>query len=35
MGVRVDVSEELKFLGKLTINFLGCPGGRVGGSGWM
>ena len=31
-GVRVDVIEELKFLGKFTKKM---GGGRVGGSGWM
>ena len=40
-GVRVDVIEELKFLGKFTKNNLGGGGrggggeGRVGGEGWM
>ena len=37
-GVRVDVNEELKFLGKLKKkNWRGGGGGRVGGggSGWM
>ena len=35
-GVRVDVNEELKFLGKFkkTKIGLGGPGGRVGGLGW-
>ena len=31
-GVRVDVNEELKYLGKFKKNW---GGGRVGGSGWM
>ena len=35
-GVRVDVNEELKFLGKLKKKWGGgVPGGRVWGSGWM
>ena len=35
-GVRVDVNEELKFLGKLKkITKFGGGGVRVGGSGWM
>ena len=42
-GVRVDVNEELKFLGKLKKKLFffwggggsGGRGGRVGGSGWM
>ena len=39
-GVRVDVNEELKFLGKFKKKkkiffFLGGGGGGVGGSGWM
>ena len=32
--VRVDVNEELKYLGKFKKK-LGGGGGRVGGSGWM
>ena len=46
VGVRVDVNEELKFLGKFTKTILGGWGGSgggqvgggvglVGGSGWM
>ena len=36
-GVRVDVNEELKFLGKLKTKIGGGGSGlgRVGGSGWM
>ena len=35
-GVRVDVSEELKFLGKFKKkNWEGGGGGLVGGSRWM
>ena len=34
-GVRVDVNEELKFLGKLKKKNRGWVGGQVGGSGWM
>ena len=36
-GVRVDVKEELKFLGKFKKKkkWGGDLGGRVGGSGWM
>ena len=34
-GLRVDVIEELKFLGKFTKKFFGgVGGGSVGGSGW-
>ena len=33
-GVRVDVNEELKFLGKFTKNGGSGGGGWVGGSGW-
>ena len=33
-GVRVDVNEELKFLGKFTKNIGGRKGVRWGGSGW-
>ena len=44
LGVRVDVNEELKFLGKFTkkkirgggvVGSRGGGGVRVGGSGWM
>ena len=35
-GVRVDVNEELKYLGKFKKKKNGgLGGGRVGGSGWM
>ena len=34
-GVRVDVNEELKFLGKFTKKKLGGGGGVGSGSGWM
>ena len=34
-GVRVDVNEELKFLGIFKKKLGGGPGGRVGRSGWM
>ena len=33
-GVRVDVNEELKFLGKFTKKKFGGGGGQVAGSGW-